>query len=474
MESYSSGMITFSRFRVPALKQLVSILFCFLISFFIASCNDDEKTATYTAVTADNIAIKMYRYRPSEDAEFNEGRQPILFFPGILLNINEFLSHTPKSRKKSYADMELPEPLAEWAKGDMYIENDPMKYYSIAHFFWLKGYDPWFANYRGVGRGEYKSERGNVLTTLDIWATLDTPPCIEKVYEETGQYPVIGGHSTGGLVSYIYLQGAYIDAEELGNGYIPHVKCDTALAAERNKNIKGFIGLDPAGVPPIPLKNLVRTYPAYSVLGLAFYLDFDTLFENLVDPLILDKTFLKKVADLIFGSISYFAESFNGFLPEDLDIWGAMDFWKVDNTHPFMEDYFVRFCPSSVCLRALSQYIDCGGVGRLREHWKNGEENKNQLMGSKPGSDGDDYYYYDEHMYLMEVPAICIFSESSSLVSTSSQVDLLMEGKTPHFNDEWYEVPGSAHIDVPLGLNAPSFSFVKIGEWLDKVCPASP
>ena len=95
-------------------------------------------------------------------------------------------------------------------------------------------------------------------------------------------------------------------------------------------------------------------------------------------------------------------------------------------------------------------------------------------MGSKPGSDGDDYYYYDEHIYLMTVPAICIFSQSSSLVSTANLVEILMDGKTGHPNDEWYEAPDSAHVDVPVGINAPTYSFVKIGAWLDKVCPIEP
>ncbi len=46
------------------------------------------------------------------------------------------------------------------------------------------------------------------MTSLDTWAIYDTRAAIRKVYEVTGKHPVIGGHSTGGLVSYVYLQGA--------------------------------------------------------------------------------------------------------------------------------------------------------------------------------------------------------------------------------------------------------------------------
>ncbi len=64
----------------------------------------------YTVQADDGVALKMRRYRPSEEAPFREGSQPVVLFSGILTNMNEFLTHTPEERKAAYAGMTLPEP----------------------------------------------------------------------------------------------------------------------------------------------------------------------------------------------------------------------------------------------------------------------------------------------------------------------------------------------------------------------------
>ncbi len=142
-----------------------------------------------------------------------------------------------------------------------------MKYYSLAFYLWLKGYDVWVANYRNTGHDSYRTNGRPVhsvyLTSLDSWTTLDAPAVIDRVRSITGINPVIGGHSTGGFSSYSYLQGAYMDyggaADKVAAykaaydaGYLPHVKGDAALALQRNSAVKGFIALDPAGQPPMP------------------------------------------------------------------------------------------------------------------------------------------------------------------------------------------------------------------------------
>lgn len=465
-----------------------TVRFLAVISFFLVLCfgmpavsyADNDGTGrtpdgVYTAVTADNVQLKMKRYRPSPDAEFNEGRQPVLLFTGIFFNMNQFLTYTPENRKNDYKGMELAEPVAEWAEGDEYIEDDPMLYYSIAHYLWLSGYDPWFANYRGTGRMDMKSGQGSVLTTLDVWGALDVPACVDLVFGETGRYPVIGGHSTGGLVSYAYLQGAYINHEELGSGYIPHVKSDPALAAQRNSNIKGFIGLDPAGVPPMPsIAKLIDLYPMWLFLGMPLYLDFDRLMDYVVNPIITDSSIIIALVDTVFGIISGLTEMYPEWLPASLNIFSYINFWQISNMDPYVEDFFVRYGLSGSFVRALSQYVDFYYSDHIREHWKNGEENKNRVMSpdAEPGEDG--YYYYDVNMNLMKVPAICVLSYYDSLVSADRMIKDIMEAKTHNANDEYYIVPDSSHADVPMGLNAPTFSFPRIGAWLNKICPEEP
>ncbi len=447
---------------------LIFTLLIFGLSVIINTANASD--GLYTATAADGVKLKMMRYRPATDASFNSGNQPILLFPGIGANINEFLPHTPPGTCV-YNNMELPEPIAEWAVDDTYINQDPMLYYNFAYYLWKKGYDVWLANNRGVGRGDFRSEKGNNLTTLDVWALLDTEPCINKVVEVTGLQPVIGGHSTGALMCYIYLQGTYFDIDDLGKGYIPKVKSDPELAELRNNNIKGYIGIDPAGKPPVPgvLLDLLDIKGLWAILGLPIYLDMDTLSEEFLSNLPSD--LLVSVVDLMYGSLSDLAD--NTDLPPYWDLFGAFEMFEVKNTHPYVEDYYARYALGGMCLRAFSQYIDWAYNGRPREHWKNGFWNMLRVQGPEPGSWRDNYYYYDENMDKLTLPTICVFSENSSLVDTDTMVNFLMDGKTEHENDEWYEAVNTGHIDVPVAYNAPTFTYLKIGSWLDKVTPLS-
>ena len=175
---------------------------CLSLSLFFPMHGNAED-GVFTAVTDDGINLKVKRYRPSTNAGFNAKGMPVLLFPGIICNMNQFIMQTPEARKSSYRDMKLPEPLADWAKGDPYIDEDPLLYYSIAHYLWSRGYDPWLANYRGVGRGECKSQKGSVYTNLDVWAALDVSACVKLVRSTTGKALVIGGHSTGGRVCFM-------------------------------------------------------------------------------------------------------------------------------------------------------------------------------------------------------------------------------------------------------------------------------
>ncbi len=424
----------------------------------------------YIATTADNVNLKMLRYRPSTETDFNSGNQPILLFPGIGANINEFLPHTPPGTT-TYDDMELPLPLAEWATNDSYIEKDPMLYYNLAYYLWKKGYDVWLANNRGVGRGDFRSEKGNNLTTLDVWAILDTGPCIDKVVEVTGLKPIIGGHSTGALMCYIYLQGTYFDVDDMRATYNPKVEYSTALAKERNSSVKGYIAIDPAGKPPVPgvLLDLLKNDALWLILGLPIYLDMDTLSEQILKDLPSD--LLISVVDIMYGSLSDLAD--NTDLPAYWDIFGAFEMFEVNNTHPYIEDYYARYALGGMCLRAFSQYVDWAYNGRPREHWKNGFWNSLRVKGPKPGAWNDNYYYYDDNMYKLTLPVISVFSQNSALVDTDTMVEFLMDGKTKHTYDEWYEAVNTGHIDVPVAYNAPTFTYVKIGSWLDKVSPVS-
>ncbi|MGB1060608.1 MAG: alpha/beta hydrolase, partial [Ketobacter sp.] len=173
---------------------------------------------------------------------------------------------------------ELPDDAPAWAKNDPIIQEDNMKYFSTAHYLYLRGYDVWMMNYRGVGRDDYASEEGNGNTDLDVWCALDFPAAVDKVRAVTGKKPVIGGHSTGGLCAYLYLQGVTMDAATVAAGeYLPHVTSSAALAAERNANTLAFVGIDPAGSPILAYEWLIDNALIFDLLALEVLIDLDAV-----------------------------------------------------------------------------------------------------------------------------------------------------------------------------------------------------
>ncbi|MBP7738853.1 MAG: hypothetical protein KA369_22975 [Spirochaetes bacterium] len=451
-------------------KLLLSLLaLCMTISV-VVPLHGATTDGLHTAVTDDGMSLKVRRYRPSTNAQFNEKGMPVLLFPGIVCNMNQFLMQTPEARKSSYKDMKLPEPLADWAKGDLYIAEDPLLYYSIAHYLWSQGYDPWLANYRGVGRGDCKSQKGSVYTNLDVWAALDVPACVKLVKSVTGKAMVIGGHSTGGRVSHNFMQGITIDASEIGGDYIPHVKADPETAKQRNRDVKGLLLLDPGGIPPLP--KMIDFYAIWKLTGYPVYLDFDGLISNIVNPLLGNSLLAGEAMEAIFGMIDYlhlvYASYPDWLYMKELDLFGFLDIMVPENTDIHVTDYFGRYCASSTYLRALTEFGDNSLHNVMREDWRNGEENKDLAEGPTPDRGNDGYYYYDDDANMARItsPAFSLFSDRGALVDAQEIIRDVYGKKTPHSLDEWHQLPNTAHLDVVCGYATSAVAYPLMGKWL--------
>ena len=422
----------------------------------------------YEALCTDGVVIRMRRYRPTPDAQFRSGNQPVLLFPGIMENINQFLpssSAAPECAKR-YRGMKLRTPLAHWAQNDPYIVEDPMLYFSLGQYLWNQGYDPWFANYRGIGRGAYKSEciKGDKVT-LDTWATLDTPAAINKVIEVTGFKPVIGGHSTGGLVSYAFLQGAYVDPEELkearSGGYNPHVKSDPELSRQRHGLVRGVIALDPACIPPMP--GWVNNRRFWRMASKPSYYKLSGMAANL--DIILTRGAVNHVVACLFDG--FYDRSTNS-----QDYTGtneALNIWNTHDKHPNMNDWIAFHVLENSYSQALGQYLDFGINQTAREHWQNGKENIDLKKGPAPVED-DGYYNYLAHMDLVSAPFITLLSHYDGLVKADEVIKDLMQAKVKHLDDHWFVLPNTGHMNVHEGYTASMVGYPMIGDWLRKVC----
>ncbi len=475
---------------------------------------DEEFDGHYETETADGLTLKMMRYRPPfNGSEFNEGKQPILLFPAIVCNMNEYMAQTPVGFEDKYDfnDIPLVDGLPAWAEDDAYIEQDQMLVFSMAYYFWKMGLDPWFANYRGVGRGQQRSDRLDESTlfntkglffeedvvNLDMWGTLDPEAAIQQVYQETGQFPFIGGHSTGGLACYVYLQGNYfikpiLDengvlqgydekdknrfADYINWGFVPHVKQDDEIARKRNMNIPGFIAIDPAVTPPLPqYLNQDILWPA---LGAPINIDVDFLIGEVVSEIIGPKALIT-IEDVVFKSIFALDKFFDGMDDTGIDViddnlFGYLTCWDMDNTHPFAMDFFTRFGLSNTYLRGFSQYIDFGLNGVLREHYKNGFFNRFKSKPS-PLGDNDGYTYYfrddiaDNPMSRVDVPMAALLSSHDSLVSADTVHHQLFNGKTPYESDRSIILVPSGHVDVPIGNNTILEGYDFLGDFINEI-----
>ncbi|NPV60755.1 MAG: alpha/beta fold hydrolase [Actinobacteria bacterium] len=158
-----------------------------------------EKTTT-----EDGIELRMKRYA-------REGAQPVLLVHGFFGNGLEF--------------------------------DLPHRGHNLALFLAERGYDVWISSFRGCGRDPYRCGVGDWHHSVDHLAALDAPALVEAVTRSTGRRPVWIGHSMGGMVLYMYLQGARAQGE--GDGF--RVSLDPGLAEERNRAILGGVAI---GSPP--------------------------------------------------------------------------------------------------------------------------------------------------------------------------------------------------------------------------------
>ncbi len=420
----------------------------------------DDIGIKYTAVTDDGIRLKMLRYH-APGKRCNYGSQPVLLFSGFGANMNEFLHHTTLDLKERY-DIDLPDNIASWAIGDENIEKDPMLYYSIAYYLYAQGYDPWFMNYRGTGYGEMKSEMGDKgKTTIDVWALRDVRAAVRKVNSVTGKHPYIGGHSTGGLVCIMYLQGCKFGGDGM-------VYSSSSLKKERNgitvgpETVKGYIALDPAMIPAIGgiLGTLVKSILVWSVVSLNIYIDVREIIETLLEaPLI------GSIMDLLIGALAgmvgdWFADLFREFMNID-----------VSNVNDELLYYLIAYAADSMYFSVLRQFLDFILHKVVREYYKNGWFNKLWIKPPAPAW-WDSYYYYTDNMRKVKVPTICFLatheSETMDLVDGDQIIRDLMLKKTYNVNDEWHWIEG-AHIDVCTGLRAPADLFPLLGNWLAQV-----
>lgn len=434
-------------------KKSVIAVTCLLILIFLLSSipamaqgSDPER---YTTTTQDGVQLVIKRYRPDSTAAFREGEevQPIILMPGILCNNNTYDIRTPEG--ENYNE-QLPANLAEWAQGDPYIQADPMRYHSLAHYLWLQGYDVWMPNYRAEGRGEYQSG-GYGGYSLDDLGIYDCPAVVEKVFDVTGKHPIWVGHSMGSSMAYMYFEGA-----RYGTGLNPHVVLDQALADERNggngrQSVKAFIDIDG---PMIPFSGAALDNPiTWLALYWGWYLDlrfFTPLAPLFASPLSFICSLSWRIARL-FG------------LP-DLGPLNLVLTINPENMTPNLISFMIKYMIDGSSTRVMAQYLDASAHGVFREDYTNGTW---AIIPPNP-ADGDGYTAYSKNLTMIKLPSLVLADDRRDITNPDDIKNFYL-GKTRNGLDTFLRVPVAAHMDLVCGNNTATITFPTIGDWLKQL-----
>ncbi len=441
------------------MKRLVCSFLILLMALSVvgllggSAAASDTAGTVYRVRTDDGADLALLRYRPDAGSAFHAGSQPVLFMPGAATNIFEFLPYTRPGRT-CYA--ELPATLPDWARGDPYIARDPLKLYSMAYYLYSRGYDVFLANYRGQGDGEVASY-GAPNADIDHFGIYDVKAAVQKVRRITGKPPVYIGHSMGSTMAYVYLQGSY---------YVPgfnfKVASSDALARERNAGtgrqaIKGWVNLDG------PLHPKVTG--AQTPTGLIWWLCFFPVYLNLRPvSAIAPETGLGSIADLVMRLLW----ATRSLVPDPLEeMITALFSINPANLSPAVMDDMIKYGVSGGAFHMIAQYFDASQTGKLREYYRNGPMGRFRIF--PPPLDGpENLYCYSDHMDKVTVPSLFL-ADATLDITDPAHLRECYDLKARNPLDEFFEVPGSAHMDLVDGLNAPFVTFPRIGAWIQKL-----
>lgn len=409
----------------------------------------------FTAYTADGVDLALRRYRPDPQSPLREGAQPVILMPGMACNYNYFDVHTPEGA--AYGG-ELPEDLAPWAEGDAYLESDPLRYYSLAYYLWSQGYDVWLVNYRGQGRGEVTSG-GATGYAIDELGIYDMPAVISRVNEVTGLKPVWAGHSMGGVMAYMYLEGARFENMADANS---RVISDPALMAERNDGegpqaLKGLVSLDGPAYPCGDVPWLMGVL-LWTALYVPYNLDLRPITANLGAVAAYPVLALEELLYAVWGSFGY---------PDFLFPLNLCLSINPKNFDGAVSQFFFQNVADGFSSRAVVQFLDACVNHKMREDYRNGFC-KFWLWCPPTPCAGDGYYYYSDNLDKISLPSLIIIDATRD-ITAPGDVQAIYDLKTRDPRDQYNVIPGTAHADLVVGLSAPYELYPKIGAWLDSL-----
>ncbi len=351
-------------------------------------------TTVETLHTEDGVALKLKRY-------VNEGAQPILLVHGFNGNGMEF--------------------------------DLPHRRHNLALYLAERGYDVWISSFRGCGVGPYECKANDWNHSVDDLAGLDAPALVNGITLATGRRPLWIGHSMGGIVLYMYLQGA--TAKMTDGGY--QVTVDPGLIEERNGSILGGVTI---GSPPSLTYGggdwiaKLESLPFYETLTrfLVQYLDFLGRFTPKV-PISRLRTFVTMFPRL--GRIM----AKRGPI--------AIALYNPDNVDADVGYSLLKCASDNITTHMTIQILALGLDPDYKDHTKE--------------------FSYTSNMHRITTPLFFITGSEDFVGAENIRVDGFEQVSSPVKRFKFYE--GYGHTDLVMGKNVYEEVYPEILAWIEQM-----
>lgn len=332
----------------------------------------------------------------------------------------------------------------------------PVPGHNFASYLHSKGYDVWLPCLRGHGSGPLQSSplRGN--ESIDTLAVYDIPAVIEKVREETEKAPIWIGHSMGGMLAYIYLEGVRYErrviTQNKKEGYGDCIVGYTNLAQERNQKLKGLVALgtpvkmtwqlnDMGNSKKLGYWKSNKIFPFLvnfkSVRGLFSQLPYipTASFVNSISYNKQETSFLMKLADWSFHKIA------NSYL--------ASVFWYPPNMRKNLIEHLIHSTLNDISPKVLEQFAD----------WV-----EKETFCSFPHPQFEPYIYSD-HFENIRLPLLVLTGDRDK-IAPCEVVYTYGYQRMGSKKKEYHCFKDFGHNDLTVGLNANKIVYPFIESWI--------
>mgnify|MGYP006296394359 CR=1 FL=1 len=364
-----------------------------------------ELSIQYTN-TSDNVNLALARYK-------NKNAQPVILMHGVSQNFK--------------------------------VWDFPLKRYNFAQYLYNSGYDVWLPCLRGHGSTFIKSSDIKGVENIDDLAIYDIPAIVDKVVKETGISPIWIGHSLGGMLAYMYLQGInYKDGDVTSN---------INLSKERNKKLKALITIGSPTKLQWDKRTIKKTHQARCKTNRIFpflvhfqslrsfclklpYIPTASLFNHLLDKGKKSSIFIKAAQ----VSLSRFLNSSFASL-----------FWYPQNVNKTLIKHLLCTTLNDISPGVLEQFAD----------WV-----EHKTFRSKQRKDGS-YLNYCDNFDRITLP-LCVLTGDKDKIASAPIV--YQEGflKMGSNNKQYNCFPNFGHNDLCVGLKSSSVVFPFIRNILQK------